>query len=94
MATTYFRLGMSIGYGPSSPAPASPPGGGFWTDVSIWQAFLITHGYHPTNPPNDMFNPVDQQATIAFQTAHGINPPTGIVNAATYAASGLPYPNP
>jgi hypothetical protein len=94
MATTYFRLNMTIGYGPSSPAPASPPGGGSWTDVSIWQTFLHNHNCTSTWPANNMFGQPEKQGTIAFQIANGIAPPNGVVNAATYAASGLPYPNP
>jgi hypothetical protein len=85
-----FRLNMTIGYGPTSPCTPVPSGG--WQDVTIWQTFLHNHGYTGTWQANDMFGQPDRAGTIAFQIANGITPPNGIVNAATYAKSGLPNP--
>ena len=85
-----FRLNMTIGYGPNGPCTPVPSGG--WQDVVVWQNFLHNHGYTCAWPANDLFNQPEKQGTIAFQNANGINPPTGVVNAATYAKSGLTNP--
>jgi hypothetical protein len=98
-----FRINMQFSFGPNSPStpvpaspplPASPPPPSYWSDVGDWQIFLKTHGegvYLGSAYPNNNFDNYTEMATKDWQIHNGF-PPTGIVDAATFAWSRLTNP--
>jgi hypothetical protein len=90
-ACAHFRVNMTSGFGPNT--PAQPPLDGLaksWVDVANWQTFLVSKKFLVlgTYKP-DQFDAATMVATKKFQTLPGSVakyslPATGCVNFATY----------